>query len=114
MTRNPSFSERDLKMSLPETGSIVLPSPGGTTSFNLRKLVFYMFRKQQEANKQNFYNSVLGGIWKTVVEFPYTRWFWKEAEAIRDRIKEWLVLRSEKASMLFHEKDGMLHLKVFR
>ena len=73
-----------------------------------------MFRKQQEAEKEKFYHSILGGIWKTVVEFPYTRWFWEEAESIRDRIKEWLELRSERASILFHEKNGMLHLKAFR
>ena len=79
-------------MSLSELGSLRLSSPVSTTSFNLRKLTFFMFWKQQQAEEDEFCHSLLGGIWKAVVEFPYTKWFWKKAESIRDRIEEWLEL----------------------
>ena len=73
-----------------------------------------MFRKQQEAEEDEFCHSLSGGIWKAVVEFPYTKWFWEEVESIRNEIEEWMDLRSERASILVHKKNGMLHFDVRR
>ena len=111
------LSTEEQRMSFPELGSIKLPTPMGTSSFNIRKLACHMMKKQLEVEQETFLNiPILGKTWEAITNHPKVKQLCEFRDNLVDNHGNGFMLGFQLASssMELKRKDGLLHLSVSR
>ena len=104
-------------MDFPELGSIRLPTPMGTSSFNIRKLACHMMKKQLELKQEAFLNiPILGRAWEVIANHTKVEQLCEFRDKLVDNHGDGFMMGFQfpSWSMKLNKKDGMLHISVSR
>ena len=102
-------------MSFLELGSIRLPTPLGTSSFNIRKVACHMMEKQLEVEQEAFLKiPILGRIWETIANHPKVKQLCEFRDNLVDNHGNGIMLGYQVATSNIRLNQKTMHLSVNR
>ena len=102
-------------MSFLEAGSIRLPSPLGTSSFNIRKVACHMMELQLEAQKRAILKiPITGRLWDFWFNHPIMKKLWEARDKLVDNYGNGLILGYQRAGSSIKRHTVMQQLIMFR
>ena len=102
-------------MSFLELGSIRLPTPLGTSSFNIRKVACHMMEKQLEVEQEAFLKiPILGRIWETIANHPKVKQLCEFRDNLVDNHGNGIMLGYQVATGNIRLNKKTMHLSVNR
>ena len=102
-------------MSFQELGSIRLPTPLGTSSFNIRKVACHMMKIQLEAEKEAVFKvPIIGRIWDTVLNHPKMKQLCEFRDNLVDNHGNGIMLGYQVAGSSISRNTKTMHLTMNR
>ena len=102
-------------MSFLEAGSIRLPSPPETSSFNIRKVACHMMELQLEGTKERMLNTPISGrLWNLWLNNPMMKTLWGIRDKLVDNFGNSLLLGYQSAESSIRRHTITHQLIMFR